>query len=79
MRQIPSEENASATVEGDISEIDDVLQIRAIRIAYQLSIPAGKREQTARAMETHADKCPAYQSVKNCIDVSWTVVITEIP
>ncbi|MCP4192399.1 MAG: hypothetical protein GY768_17435 [Planctomycetaceae bacterium] len=78
MRQIPSQENASATVEGDISEIDDVLQISAIRIVYHLSIPAGKRQQAERAMETHADKCPAYQSVKNCIHVSWNAVITEI-
>ena len=66
-----------ADVEGDIAEVDGVLRITAIRIAYKLRIPEGTREKVDRALETYAEKCPAYQSVKECIHCTWDVDITE--
>lgn len=77
MRLIPSAENLSAEVEGDIAEVDGVLRITAIRLAYRLQAPEGNREKIERVLESHADKCPAYQSVRGCIDVSWTLDIDE--
>ena len=44
---------------------------------YRLTIPAGSREKLDRVLETYADKCPAYQSVKGCIDCSWEVEAQE--
>ena len=73
MREIPSAGNVSAEVEGDIAEVDGVLRITTIRIAYTVVAPAGSDEKIDRALATYAEKCPAYQSVKGCIDVSWTV------
>jgi hypothetical protein len=35
------------------------------------------REKVDRALETYAEKCSAYQSVKGCIDCSWGAVIEE--
>ena len=34
-------------------------------------------EVRRKALETYADKCPAYQSVKGCIDCSWDAVVDE--
>jgi uncharacterized OsmC-like protein len=67
----------AADVQGDIAEVDGVLRITDIRLAYHITIPRGTREKAERALETHADKCPAYQSVKGCIDVSWTTEFVE--
>ena len=77
MRQIPVADNLSAKVEGDIEEKDGVLRITSIRVAYQLKIPAGTRDKFERVLESHGDKCPAYQSVKDCIDVTWQADVEE--
>jgi uncharacterized OsmC-like protein len=54
-----------------------VLKITKIRLRYRFKIPTGSRGKAERALETHAEKCPAYQSVKGCIDCSWEAVIEE--
>lgn len=72
-----SAENLRADVEGDIEDVDGVLRITRIRVHYRVRIPSGKREEVERALEVYADKCPAYQSVKGCIDVSWDADLTE--
>ena len=78
VREIKSSENLVADVEGDIEDVDGVLKITKIRLHYRLKIPAGSREKLDRALESYADKCPAYQSVKGCIDCSWNVDVDEL-
>ena len=70
--------NLTAEVEGDIEEVDDVLKITQIRIHYRLKAPADSRETVDRALEVYAAKCPAYQSVKGCIDCTWDVEIDPV-
>ncbi len=77
MRGIPSAENVIAQVEGDIEDVEGVLKITKIRLHYRFTIPAGTREKADRALATYAEKCPAYQSVKACIDCSWDAEIEE--
>jgi len=64
-------------VEGDIEDVDGVLRITKIRLTYKLKISAGSREKAERALAVYADKCPAYQSVKNCIQCTWQAEMTE--
>jgi hypothetical protein len=64
-------------VEGDIEAIEGVLRITRIRVFYRARIPSGTREKAERVLETHAAMCPAYQSVKGCIDVSWEAELDE--
>jgi uncharacterized OsmC-like protein len=64
-------------VEGDIEEVAGVLKITRIRLTYKLKIPAGSREKAERALAVYADKCPAYQSVRNCIQCSWQAEMIE--
>ncbi len=78
MRQIPATENLSANVEGDIEEVDGVLKITKIRLGFKMKIPQGMREKAERALESYAEKCPAYQSVRRCIDVTWEAEIEEV-
>ncbi|MFH1243848.1 MAG: OsmC family protein [Pseudomonadota bacterium] len=77
VRGIKSDGNLVANVEGDIEEVDGVLKITKIRVRYQFKIPQGTRDKAERALETYAEKCPAYQSVKGCIYVSWEAEIEE--
>jgi uncharacterized OsmC-like protein len=75
VREIESAENVSANVEGDIEEVDGVLRITQIRLHYRIVAPAGSDEKIGRALSTYADKCPAYQSVKECIKCTWDAEI----
>jgi len=77
VREIKSAENLVADVEGDIEEVDGVLKITRIRLHYRLTIPKGSRDKVDRAFATYAEKCPAYQSVKGCIECTWDVEVTE--
>lgn len=74
---MPSAEKLSAEVEGDIEDVDGVLRITRIRLQYTIKIPAGSRDKVQRALETYAEKCPAYQSVKGCIECTWDADIRE--
>ena len=78
MRDIPAPtEKLQASVEGDIQAIDNVLRITTIRVRYRIRIPAGTRERVQRAVDTHATKCPAANSVRGCIDLDIDADITE--
>ena len=78
MRDIEaSRDKIQAAVEGDIEAIDGVMRITRIRVRYRLRIPAGTREKAERAVATHATKCPAANSVSNCIDLDIVADITE--
>jgi organic hydroperoxide reductase OsmC/OhrA len=78
VRDIPAPtEKLQASVEGDIQAIDNVLRITRIRVRYRIRIPAGTRERAQRAVDTHATKCPAANSVRGCIDLDISADITE--
>lgn len=78
MRDIPATtDKLQASVEGDIQAVDNVLRITRIRVRYRLRIPAGARERARRAVDTHATKCPAANSVRGCIDLDIDADITE--
>ena len=72
-----SEENLVAQVEGDIEEVDGVLRITSIRLHYRLVTSAENRDKVDRALKAHAEKCPAYQSIKGCIDCTWDMELVE--
>ena len=58
--------------------MEGVLKITKMRIEYQFKIPSEGREKADRALAVYAEKCPAYQTVRNCIEVSWTAQMEEI-
>jgi hypothetical protein len=66
-----------AEVEGDIEAVDGVLRITRVRLRYLLCVPPGARERAEEALAGYADRCPAYQSVKGSIEVTWQAQIEE--
>ena len=75
---MPSAEKLTAEVEGDIEDVGGVLKITRIRLHYRIKAPAEKRESIERLLGHYAEACPAYQSVKGCIECSWTAEIEEV-
>ena len=66
-----------ATVEGRIEKAGSTIRITEIDVHYELTIPAGTREEAERALRVHPQACPAHESVKDAIKVSWTADIQE--
>ena len=77
-RGIKSAENLVAETEGDIADVDGVLKITKIRLKYRFKLPSGTREKAERALRVYAEKCPAYQTVKNSIECSWMAEMEEV-
>lgn len=78
MRQIPvTRDSLQADVEGDVTAVERVLRIAAIRVRYRLRIPRGTREAAERAVATHEQSCPAASSVRGCIPIAISADITE--
>ncbi len=74
--RIPSDK-CRATVEGRIEKVGSTIRITRIDVHYELTIPAGTRDEVDRALRVHAQGCPAHESVKDAIAVSWTADIRE--
>ena len=65
-------ESFTATVEGRIAGIGKTIHIKSIHVHYELAVPAEAREATERALAAHPQGCPAHQSVKNAIHITWS-------
>jgi uncharacterized OsmC-like protein len=68
-------ESYRAAVEGRIVGIGKTIRIRSIHVHYDLAVPADAREATERALALHPLGCPAHQSVKDAIDVTWDATV----
>ena len=64
-----------ATVEGRIVGIGKTIRIKSIHVHYDLAVPADAREATERALAAHPQGCPAHESVKGAIEVTWDATL----
>jgi uncharacterized OsmC-like protein len=66
-----------AQVEGRIEGVGRTIRITAIHVHYRLRIPAGTSAETERALRVHPEGCPAHQSVKDAIAITFDAEIEE--
>ena len=79
-RKIPTlADRYRADVEGEIEDVDGVLRIARIRVAYTLSVPPGKADDAREALKTYITHCPAAMSVRGCIEIIDSAQISELP
>jgi uncharacterized OsmC-like protein len=64
-----------ASVEGRIAGIGKTIYIKSINVHYDLAVPAEAREAAERALTAHPQGCPAHQSVKGAIKVTWSATL----
>ena len=68
-------ESYTATAEGRIRGIGRTIRITAIHVHYDITLPAAAREAATRALAVHPEGCPAHQSVKDAIAISWDATL----
>jgi uncharacterized OsmC-like protein len=64
-----------ATVDGRISGIGKTIRIKSIHVHYDVAVPAGAEEAARRALAVHVQGCPAHQSVKDAIRITWEATV----
>jgi uncharacterized OsmC-like protein len=64
-----------AAVEGRIVGIGKTIRIKSIHVLYELTVPAEAREAAERALAVHPEGCPAHQSVKDAIAITWAATL----
>ena len=65
----------AATVEGRIVGVGKTIRIKSIHVHYDVAVPADAREATERALHVHPEGCPAHQSVKDAIAITWDATL----
>ena len=65
----------TATVDGRIVGIGKTIRIQSITVHYDLTLPAESRTAAERALQVHTEGCPAHQSVKDAIMVTWDATL----
>jgi hypothetical protein len=65
----------TASVEGRITGTGQTIRIRSIHVHYALAVPPEAREATERALAVHELGCPAHQSVKDAIEITWDATL----
>ena len=68
-------ESYRATAEGRIVGIGRTIRIKSIHVHYDLAVPAAGREAADRALSVHPEGCPAHQSVKDAIQITWDATL----
>jgi organic hydroperoxide reductase OsmC/OhrA len=77
-RGIPADEGRlSAQARGEIEKDGKVLVITRIYVSYQLRVSAEQRETAKRVHGLHADSCPVARSVKDSIEISTELNLSD--
>ncbi len=66
-----------AEVEGDIENVNNVLKITTIRVKMHLKCPDELVAAAREAFASYIARCPAAQSVKDCIKLKDELVIEK--
>jgi hypothetical protein len=75
-RKIPLDRHLyTATVDGRIVGIGKTIRIESINVHYDLTISPDSRAAAERALYAHPEGCPAYQSVKAAIRITWEATL----
>src|SRR5260370_38818693 len=64
-----------ATVDGRISGVGKTIRIKSIHVHYDLAVSPEAREATERALHLHPQGCPAHQSVRDAIAITWDATV----
>ena len=69
-------ERFEANVEGTIEGVGKTIRITAITVHYRIHANPSDRVKINRALAAHGRGCPAHESVKEAIKITWDAVIS---
>lgn len=64
---------------GEVEKEDNVLVLKRIHVTYYLKVSPDKRAVAERVHGFHADYCPVARSIRNCVSISTSLVMEDVP
>jgi uncharacterized OsmC-like protein len=64
---------------GEVEKEGKVLVVRRIHVTYHLRLLASKREVAERVLAFHAEFCPMARTIRDCVDISTSLEIEDLP
>jgi uncharacterized OsmC-like protein len=55
-----------------------VLVVRRIHVTYQLRLQPEQRTVAERAYSVHADNCPVYRTIRDCVDLTTSLEMEDV-
>ena len=73
-----SEGRLSSEAVGEVEVEEEVLVIKRIHVRYKLALdPNADRDAVQRAFEHHMPYCPVYRSIRQAIDVTTSLELSN--
>lgn len=63
---------------GEVEKVGKVLVLRRIHITYHLKADEANRSTAERAYALHAESCPSYRSIGDCVHISTSLQFEEM-
>ena len=68
----------SCKAEGTNEVVDRIILLTKIHVHYTIRLPAeAPEDKVSRSLETHVSKCPTAQSIKDSVEITWSVDFVE--
>ncbi len=68
----------SCTAEGTNEIVDKVILLTKIHVHYTIRLPSDAPEdKVSRALKTHVSRCSTAQSIKDSVEITWSVEFVE--
>ena len=68
----------SCSAEGTNEVADRIILLTKIHVHYSLRLPPeAPEDKVSRALETHVSKCPTAPSIKDSVEITWSVDFVE--
>jgi len=64
---------------GEVEKEGKVLVVRRIHVTYRLKIAPEHRETAERVHGFHADYCPVARTIRNCVDITTSLEMEDLP
>ena len=78
VRQVSFDKNSFyADVVGEVETEGKVLVVKRIRITFHLAAHEGDRETIERVVQVYADSCPVARSIRDSIEITSELDLTE--
>ena len=55
-----------------------MLVVRRIHVTYRLRLQPAQRAAAERVLAVHADRCPVYRTIRNCVDITTSLEMEDL-
>ncbi|OGO21005.1 MAG: hypothetical protein A2Z14_12620 [Chloroflexi bacterium RBG_16_48_8] len=63
---------------GEVGKEGNVLVVQRIHVDYHLRLDFEKLDEAQRAHEIHASNCPAARTIRDCVEITTSLIVESL-